>query len=372
MNNQNLNFSKTNANKVPEDVKGPIMEHHKQQMLEVEAANISVMKLIETLKIKLSEVEEASTIAIKEKDQITALYAAATESMVHITELKKRTDQVIIDLDNSHTLALKSASEVIETKNQVLTTVDSAVQLLSEIDAYKTTAESKHEEITELYDASLKSFKSTKSLADKAENVEKKLTAYENSIADLMNRSYEQLETISALLPGATAAGLAYAFDERRKKFSEPVVHWQWLFVGSVLCLAILALTGLYSIYKDTEVSGWDELARIWISRLPIAAALVWLALHSSREAALAKRLEEDYGYKAAIAASFLGFQKQMDEIGNSAGDGTPLSQLCQDTLATIGNPPGRIYDKHRLTATPTGELMGVVTDAAKSPKSTE
>jgi hypothetical protein len=45
-----------------------------------------------------------------------------------------------------------------------------------------------------------------------------------------------------------------------------------------------------------------DELARLlWPSHvhLPIAAALIWLALHASHESALAKRLERDYGFKA-------------------------------------------------------------------------
>ena len=31
------------------------------------------------------------------------------------------------------------------------------------------------------------------------------------------------------------------------------------------------------------------------------------------------------------------GFQKQMSEIGASAGANTPLAKLCEDTLSTIG-----------------------------------
>ncbi len=108
---------------------------------------------------------------------------------------------------------------------------------------------------------------------------------------------------------------------------------------------------------RSLKCAGWDDLARLWVARLPIAGALIWLALHSSRESALAKRLEEDYGYKATIAASFQGFHKQMGDIGNTAPEGSPLAKLCSDTLYTIASPPGRIYDKHRLTITPTGEL---------------
>ena len=126
----------------------------------------------------------------------------------------------------------------------------------------------------------------------------------------------------------------------------------------------LLALTGLWNVYSANSLLGWDDLARLWIARLPIAGALIWLALHASRESALAKRLEEDYGYKAAIASSFQGFQKQMAEIGAKAPVGSPLAKLCDDTLSTIASPPGRIYDKHRLTVSPTGDLADAATKA--------
>jgi hypothetical protein len=95
----------------------------------------------------------------------------------------------------------------------------------------------------------------------------------------------------------------------------------------------------------------------LWLSRLPIAGALVWLALHASRESALAKRLEEDYGYKSAIAACFEGFRKQMSEIGKDVAPDSPLAKLCSNTLTTIATPPGVIYEKHALTVTPSDEL---------------
>jgi hypothetical protein len=75
-------------------------------------------------------------------------------------------------------------------------------------------------------------------------------------------------------------------------------------------------------------------------------------------------------GYKAAIAASFQGFHNQMADIGNTAPEGSPLAKLCDDTLATIASPPGRIYEKHRLTITPTGELADTAAKLAAMDKS--
>jgi hypothetical protein len=87
----------------------------------------------------------------------------------------------------------------------------------------------------------------------------------------------------------------------------------------------------------------------------------------------LAKRLEEDYGYKSAIASSFQGFQQQMRDIGATAAPNSPLGKLCDDTLSTLASPPGRIYEKHGLTVTPTTEIAAIAratVDAVMAKKS--
>jgi hypothetical protein len=124
--------------------------------------------------------------------------------------------------------------------------------------------------------------------------------------------------------------------------------------------LVALAGTGLWHVVCLEKIPEWGELARLWLARLPIAGALIWLALHASREAALAKRLEEDYGYKAAIASCFEGFRKQMSEIDNSTVPNSQLAKLCGNTLATIASPPGRIYNAHKLVVSPTDEIADV------------
>ena len=63
--------------------------------------------------------------------------------------------------------------------------------------------------------------------------------------------------------------------------------------MGSIAFLVVLAISGLVQAWLHTEALGYGELFRLWLSRLPIAASLVWLALYASRETGLAKRLEE-------------------------------------------------------------------------------
>jgi hypothetical protein len=58
-----------------------------------------------------------------------------------------------------------------------------------------------------------------------------------------------------------------------------------------------------------------------------------------------------------------MGFQKQISEVGKDAAANPSLTKLLDNTLTTIASPPGRIYDQHKLTVSPSGEL----TEAAKA-----
>jgi len=184
---------------------------------------------------------------------------------------------------------------------------------------------------------------------------------YETRLAELDIQCTNQLKAITALLPGATSAGLATAFDDRRKTFLNPGRRWQWLFIGSLAALTLLASTALLHSLLSNTVPTIEDVLVLWLTRLPVAATLAWLALHASRESALAKRLEEDYGFKATAAASFQGFHQQMAEMGAVVPTNAPLSKLCEDTLTTIANPPGRIYEKHKLGVSPSAEIASAL-----------
>ncbi|MCC9597253.1 MULTISPECIES: hypothetical protein [unclassified Rubrivivax] len=339
----------------------------RQHLSEVDLIRTGAVELASALQVRLAEAQAAATAAIAIRTQIADEQAVIATKSAHIQNAQEHADKIRAELDRVQTAAIQSATEADGHKRRAQSAVDVASELLAEIRAQKASVQNAADTVAELQETAAEASSVTKKLADRSDNIEKKLAEYEAALVDLRKQSEDQLQTITGLLPGATAAGLAHAFDDRRKTFLQPSRRWQWLFVGSVACLVILAISGLYNVYKGNSVLGWDELARLWIARLPIAGALIWLALHASREAALSKRLEEDYGYKAAIAASFLGFQRQMAKIGEDVSEGSPLSQLCQDTLETIGSPPGRIYDRHRLTVSPAGELADAAAGAAKT-----
>jgi len=329
---------------------------------EMETAVAGVADLSTAAQAKLSEIGDVATAAVAARTQLNDAQAVVAAKSSHIQGAQEHADKVRAELDRLQTAAAQQATETEGMRARAQSASDSITEFLTAVRGYKTAAEGDLSATTAARDQAKVAAATTKALSDKADSIEERISSYEARLAELDEQSKAQLDSITALLPGATSAGLAYAFDDRRKTFLKPATRWQILFVGSLFSLALLALTGLWTVYTSGAQLGWDELARLWAARLPIAGALIWLALHASRESALAKRLEEDYGYKGAIAASFQGFQRLMADIGSAAPEGSPLSKLCSDTLSTLASPPGRIYDKHQLIVTPSTELASAAT----------
>lgn len=190
---------------------------------------------------------------------------------------------------------------------------------------------------------------STKKLADTAEATEATIADYESRLKALIEQSNTQHKQIVELLGGATDAGLASAFDRRSKKFKTPERMWQGTFVFSLLGLVGLAVWQAYSYQKLDQLPDWQQVARMLAIKLPFAVPLVWLAIHSARQAALAKQMEEEYAYKATISMSFNGYRRQMAEVGNDLAPDSPLTTLCNNTLREIAASPSRVYNRQRI-----------------------
>jgi hypothetical protein len=318
---------------------------------------------------KVADIKAVATQATAAQTKITDEQAVIATKSDHIQGAQIHADKVRGDLDRALTAATQQLTEVEGEAEKAKAAADEASEQLTTARSAAAGIDTVAQEASRALESAQEAADETKSLAAKASDVEEKIAAYEKRLSELNDACDAQLKTITGLLPGATSAGLAHAFDQRRQTFLNPSTRWQWVFVGSVLALVILAATGLWEVLRDPHALTYQEVLLLWLARMPIAAALVWLALHASHEAALAKRLEEDYGYKAAIAASFQGFNDQMREIGSLASADAPLSVLCRDTLRTVGSPPGRIYDSHKLVVSPADELAGVaqsVLDAVK------
>jgi len=153
------------------------------------------------------------------------------------------------------------------------------------------------------------------------------------------------------LLPGATSAGLASAFNKQKARFVDPQRRWLLTFVGCIGLLVIVAIPSFLSaiginLAGHLQDDTWSTIWRSLTMRLPIVLPLVWLAIYAGRNYMISLRLEEDYAYKEAISTAFEGYKREMEKIAASdVVNPTPIATLCTNILTAIAERPGRIYE---------------------------
>jgi hypothetical protein len=360
-----------NARASEDDAKN-VLGQLKQLLTEAREASDKISEATPKFAAAATEVElKRSAIATSATEVETKRSTVATHAQ-QVDDAQKRAAEVRGMLDKLLISANQTQAEADGLKQSVESAKSSASQADADIAAIKATVDENAKAVAAALVASNTSSAKTKGLASIAETVEKRVNDYEAKLVELSAQCDAQLDAIKSLLPGATSAGLASAFDKRRQTFLQPGIRWQRWFIGSIVTLAVITLASLIEAWFHISTMTYQQLLVQWLSRLPFAAALVWLAMHASRESALAKRLEEDYGFKASVASSFQGFQEQMKIVGGSVAGNEPLKALCDATLAQITNPPGRIYEKHALIVSPATELLKaaqMIVDAAKAGK---
>lgn len=361
--------SEVTGKDAPADEIASLLNQVREQFAEIKKVSDAIRTLAESsaeshqqvvtahadIQSKLSDISAKSAAA---EAQITSNQAVIATRSAHIEEAQKHADEVRAALDRKTVEIEQKAGEADGLKSRTQSSAEQASAALAETRTARDSSQADAEACKVAKTAATEAAEASKALVEIANAAEARVAEYEKRLAELGNESKERLGQILDLLPGATTAGLAHAFDDRRKTFLKPHGRWQWIFITALVLIIGIAVTGFYQVQNLQTPPTLEEIARLWLTRLPIAGALIWLAIYSSREAALAKRLEEDYGYKSVVAASYLGFQKQMAEIGASVSPGSPLAKLCEVTLTEISMPPGRIYDKHPPVASPAVELV--------------
>jgi len=322
-------------------------------------SNSQALAVLESIRASASGAADAAARAEASRTQVEQTAAVVATKSEHIEQGRLHTDEVRAKLDTSVTQAQQSATSAEAHHQTARTTAESVSALLVSAQGVKANIDAIGESIAAVRGHCDAHMAATKRLADTAEAVEAGIASYESKLAEFAQSAADRLKTIDALLLGATNAGLASAFDKRSKTFKLPEKIWQSVFVGSLVVL--LALAVVEAVSHGGRIPEYSELGRMLLLRLPFLGPLVWLAIFSARQASLAKRMEEEYAFKATISTSFEGYRRELAAISNGLPESAPLARLCNDTLRTIGAPPGQIYENHRMDPTPATAAAEIV-----------
>ena len=177
---------------------------------------------------------------------------------------------------------------------------------------------------------------------DLLENKQKEIDDYEQKQRERHEQLYQHIES---LLPGATSAGLAKAYQERKDSYKCPIIIWNVVF--------IVALVGMFiGGYKSLEnLTSWDEALRHLLKFSPLYIPAIWLAIYASKRRSESRALEEEYAHKEAMAKSYSSYKKQIEELEQQNQE--LMEKLMSKTIDTIAENPSKVLDKKHGDSTP-------------------
>ncbi len=291
----------------------------------------NIADLLNKAKSDLQAIEEIKTTIESYAEELSSLKESADNDF-------KATETAREGSEKSNESASQNVDMVQEYKN-------TTAQLLADI-------RKERDDAITLLETIKKHEANTKLIADTADEKDQRVKKYEEQLKDLTTEYSQLKEQIEDLLPGATSAGLASAFETRKNSFQCPKKLWAVLQIVSVF---LLIGTG-YLVFSKTEINSFGDLIFFIFKRSPIIAAIIFLEEIARRNRNIALRLEEDYGYKEVLSRSFEGYKKQMEEIDQQSK--MAVSTLSTNLLDAIAKEPGRLIDKEKPVTKPSADFI--------------
>ena len=328
-------------------------------------------KLVNELKIsidtKLAENTQAFAQAKKDAENVVSelkTLSTQAQSTANTVDAKwKSIEQQVQNISSQKSQATSdaSATQTAKTKaEQLLGTIK------SDLENVKTTWENSFQELQKQYDGTLSQLNS-----NKEKKLEELYEKYETDLSELNKRYVEEFEKrtaeIEELLPGATSAGLASAFLQRKEAVEKNKKWWALLLLTSVAFLIIFGFLSMTNWFNSAGV------VSSFPSRVIIIAGLILLEEFARRNFNIISRLAESYAYKETLAKSYLGYKKQMadtempsqDSNSNKAKGHSVLMRIFLDKLE---DEPGKnVFDKEKHYIGP-GAIMDNIAPGNNAP----
>ena len=170
---------------------------------------------------------------------------------------------------------------------------------------------------------------------EKLSDLFRELERYKTEQESKHNKLFEKIES---LLPGATNAGLAKSYEERKQTYKNPIKIWNLIFFSCVLLMVG------FSYYHITNATDWGDILKRIIHYAPIYIPVIWLAIYATKRRSESRALEEEYAHKEALAKSYSSYKKQIEEI--SQGDPELMVKLLSKTIDTISENPSEVLNR--------------------------
>jgi ABC-type transporter Mla subunit MlaD len=309
-------------------IKGEISESSEQVNIEIQKIN-QYLEIAKDLPTNVENIQELIETSKNVKNEIEALKHHSMDKKSEIDELYK--DIYGQDIENDegeeeHTNGLKDKLE--ESYKSLSEKINTFDNLLNE------------------------------AIEDSKEKFQETVTNSENKFNEVKN----QLDT---LLPGAMAAGLSSAYEDKTEKEKETQTILGKNFSSSIIGLIVVALipvvidiyrliytnTDLLQVIKDTPI--------LIISIFPLYFPILWFAYSSNKKLNLSKRLIEEYTHKAVLGKTFEGLSTQIESLScNDTVRDELRTKLLFNLLQVSSENPGKLITDYQTSDHPLMEAL--------------
>lgn len=308
-------------------------------------------------------------------DQARGLPEMVEKTIENAEESKKTTE----NLQNLLNHAIKKKSEIDELHKKIIgyEVTDSEGEK-ERIDGLKDELESAYEAVASQAERLAETIQETiKQISDKHNEELKK---EREQFQELLNVSSEQFNGISGelkgLMPGAMAAGLSAAYEEKKRTEEKALSGHEEVFKKAILGLiAVLIIPISVDVYL-LSVAGMDlvkviqETPKIVVSIFPVYFPILWLAHSTNKKLNLSKRLIEEYTHKSVLGKTFSGLSNQIENLPNESEVKKELmTRLLFNVLQVSAENPGKLITNYQKSDHP---LMEALENSSKLAESVE
>lgn len=375
----------------------------------------SALEEIGTLKTRAlkeqADITALLTGATTHRDEIAKLQAQATQLIAEVTQKKNELDQAAVLLEEQateFTAYLKESEKLpeclAETKDlltEIKNNSDSAQLLLNNAVKKKTEIDAIHKAIhgedISSTDGNVSHVPGLKdelesSYTELSENIGKLGGRVEDAFAEvraqyeeLSQAKIEEFETLlttstgrfeavdkelKGLLPGAMAAGLSAAYEEKKNDEITALTSFnttfRWAILGLVCISSIPLLIDIYLVaWKAVDlVKVIKDTPNLLLAIMPLYFPILWLAYSSNKKANLSKRLIEEYTHKSVLGKTFSGLSNQIETLQHQGDVKEELrTKLLFNVLQVSAENPGKLITNYSKSDHP---LMDALENSVK------
>ena len=294
--------------------------------------------------------------------QLSDDQAKVTEVHEQLRVVEQHADELEEKLEASVTKAAEQATACEQQAKQSIEWLEEIQQSREQAEASAGEAKSREDEITELADKAKRLQPDIDARIHASQNAQQQLQA-------LTEQAEEIRKELESLLPGATAAGLAAAYKTTKDEIADrmkDLFKKFWWGLGALIATLLLG----HFLLPPLPTEPIPLMLQI-LSRAMLASPAAWFTWAVVRQYTYLSRLHADYGFKEAVATSFEGFRRMMEEL-DEADNKDLTAALSIKAIDIIGSDPDRLGARHHGDDSPWSHVLKMLTGRLFGGKSSE